>query len=52
MDYLTHLDLMIKEIEQLDAKLEHDLKPDAEVIYFICKDDRMLMDLFEQELNK
>lgn len=51
MDYLTHLDKEILEIEQMLEQLEYDSKPDAQVINFICKEDRMLMAMYEQELS-
>lgn len=51
MDLLTHLEKEIQEIEQMLAQMEYDAKPDAVVIKFICKEDRELMAMFEQELE-
>lgn len=51
MDYLTQLEKEIREIEQLLAQMEYDARPDAKILYFICKDDRILMEQFERELG-
>ncbi len=50
MDYLTQLEKEIKETEQLLEHMEYNAKPDAKVLLFICKEDKMLMEQFEREL--